>query len=290
MATIHNKPLACILLALVSISAFTTVAAADAATRQRTSAEQLLRLARGANETAYERIAALSDPQAQANYTLGNALLGQAEGNYTIGNYTAAHRLALQAMHAFKDAIRQAEGELGEQPETPGEERRALNNSLERAESFLNRIQQILLAANESNPDLVKELNATWMISYDKLQTAMAFLREGKINETAQLIGHIRSTFNQTLDEIAHLRRATNEAKVSGYLKSIENRLEALRKQADRAPEPQITTANDLLDDAEEKLNEARAASGQEATSLLAEAQDLIDQAKDALHTSHGKP
>jgi len=288
VAIIQNKAVACVLLALVSISAFTTVAAADAATRQRTSAEQLLRLARGANETAFERIAVLADPEAQANYTLGRTLLAQAEGNFTIGNFTAAHRLALEAMHAFKDAIRQAEGELGEQPETPGEESRALNNSLERAEAYLDRIQQILLAANESNPELVEDLNATWMIAYGKLQTAIALLQEGKINQTAQLIGHIRSTFNGTMDDIVHLRKSTNDAKINGYLNSAENKIEALRKQADRAPEPQ--TVNDLLDDAEEKLNAARAASGQEAIDLLTEAQDFIDQAKDALHGPHGKP
>jgi hypothetical protein len=287
VATIRKRPVAYILLALVAISAFTTIAAADTATRQRTSAEQLLRLARGANETAYERAALLGDPQAQANYTLGRALLSQAEGNYSIGNYMAAHRLALEAMHTFRNAIRQAEAGLGEQPETPGEQRHALNNSLERAEAYLNRIQQILLAANESNPELVGELNATWTLAYGKLQTAIALLQEGKINETAQLIGHIRSSFNQTMDEIVHLRNSAKEAKINGYLNSVENRIEALRRQADKAPEPQRSAAIGLLTQAEEKLNAARTASGQEAISLLTGAQELIDQAKDELH---GKP
>jgi hypothetical protein len=117
-----------------------------------------------------------------------------------------------------------------------------------------------------------------------RTKTAVVYLREGKINETAQLIGHIRIAFNQIMDEMVKLRQPTNEVKINGYLKSIESRLEALGKQADKAPEPQTSTANGLLDDAEARLNAARGKSGQEAISLLNEAQSFIDQAKDALH------
>jgi len=248
-----------------------------------------------ANETAIETItiAGLDDELAR-NKTLfetwGMGNLTKAKDSLEAGEYEYAVANATQALSIFREVFKALNTILADSEVQRGQliEAQGLIEAMKRA---LERIEKL----REIAPDEISTILES-AEKYLNITTAIAWLREGRVNETAwnktqanQLISLAHSLLRKKAEEL-------NVKRIRSYLTVIENFHERLDRVVDKAIERGLVGAEDLkeeLEDVKPLVDDARslfeAGDYSAAITKLTQARSMLKEIEQDLpHLSQG--
>ena len=197
----------------------------------------------------------------EENLTKANELLESAGSFLTSGKYSEAKRCLEEAMKCLKIVAGYVCRQVREEVREMTQERAAigLKVAIETHKKFIEKLSSIVKLMEERNIKVDESITSAINRASETLEEALSLLGEGKVNETARLLGESKRIIAGIIGELNKLIRGRIEEariakEIGKHIRRIEERVRSIESEiAKKRREEAVSHLEEVID----KLNES---------------------------------